>query len=84
MPRGSAAAAGQFDAALADYRQVLAIDPANLALGSHTITNGAVTLAITDGIRLVAQAGADVAQAWAIVVPVTRSAPRMPATQGAP
>ena len=37
----------------------LAIDPANLDKGTHTITKGSVTLAITDGIRLVAQAGAD-------------------------
>src|SRR6202008_2603755 len=38
----------------------LAIDPANLDAGTHTITKGAnPALTITDGIRLVAQAGAD-------------------------
>src|SRR6185503_5653483 len=37
----------------------IAIDPANLNAASHTITMGNTTLAITDGIRLVAQAGAD-------------------------
>ncbi len=37
----------------------IAIDPANLEKGAHTITKGATTLAITDGIRLVAKAGAD-------------------------
>ena len=37
----------------------IAIDPANLANGTHSITQGTTQLAITDGIRLVAQAGAD-------------------------
>ena len=37
----------------------LMIDPANLQQGSHTITKGSTTLPITDGIRLVATAGAD-------------------------
>ena len=37
----------------------LAIDPANLQNGTHTITKGATTLTITDGISLVAQAGKD-------------------------
>src|SRR6185436_8799574 len=37
----------------------LAIDPANLGLGAHSITYGLLTLAITDGIRMVAQAGKD-------------------------
>ncbi|MEO7369557.1 MAG: hypothetical protein ABIZ69_01765, partial [Ilumatobacteraceae bacterium] len=40
--------------------KTIAIDPANLVLGTHTIAmSGGPTLTITDGIRLVAQAGAD-------------------------
>ena len=35
------------------------IDPANLALASHSITHSDGTLAITDGTRLVSEAGAD-------------------------
>src|SRR5262249_31276396 len=37
----------------------LAVDPANLVSGTHTLTAGLRTLTITDGIRLVAQAGTD-------------------------